>query len=309
MNIRQFHYDDVTRRGALRGVEQLSRTMKVVTGPKGRHVVLDNTRPMRRRAFTLPEMLAVVCVVAIVVSLLLPSLNQARYTARVALCATNIRQVTVGSLSYALDSTRNYPEDAQSGIRKQTYAAYPEGLADYIGGSVIPKDNRVLRCPQIESEGKPLADDNARHYQVYYNVAGSLKSGSVGINSSHAIPNAPIEAMPRTDSTRLTVRSSFFGGGIWESNIVASDIAQQWSAYVQTGHMRGGGRYTGGFGALKQWTSNATATANYSFRDGRVESYLFTAAEVADTMIVASSDGAGDWDKFLMPKNAIKSSP
>ena len=41
MTAKQLKYDDSARQAVLRGVEQLSRAVKVTLGPKGRNVVLD----------------------------------------------------------------------------------------------------------------------------------------------------------------------------------------------------------------------------------------------------------------------------
>ena len=41
MTAKQLKFDDTARQAILRGVEELSRAVKVTLGPKGRNVVLD----------------------------------------------------------------------------------------------------------------------------------------------------------------------------------------------------------------------------------------------------------------------------
>jgi len=41
MTAKQLKFDDAARQAILRGVEELSRAVKVTLGPKGRNVVLD----------------------------------------------------------------------------------------------------------------------------------------------------------------------------------------------------------------------------------------------------------------------------
>ncbi|HTQ11727.1 MAG TPA: prepilin-type N-terminal cleavage/methylation domain-containing protein [Fimbriimonadaceae bacterium] len=53
-----------------------------------------------RRAFTLVEVLVVICIVAIVAGLLFPVLSSARQKARSSACVSNLRQLTVASLEY-----------------------------------------------------------------------------------------------------------------------------------------------------------------------------------------------------------------
>lgn len=58
---------------------------------------------MRRRGFSLVELLVVIATAAILLSLLLPALVSARDISRKTLCASNLRQIGVAWLSYTSD--------------------------------------------------------------------------------------------------------------------------------------------------------------------------------------------------------------
>ncbi|MFB3892941.1 MAG: type II secretion system protein [Phycisphaerae bacterium] len=63
----------------------------------------------RLTAFTLIELLAVVAIIALLVSILVPSLRTAREMARAVPCKVNMRMVGLGINSYANDNTERMP--------------------------------------------------------------------------------------------------------------------------------------------------------------------------------------------------------
>ena len=55
----------------------------------------------RRRGFTLVELLVVIAILVLLVSILLPSLRQAREYARIAVCCSNMRGVSIAFGTYS----------------------------------------------------------------------------------------------------------------------------------------------------------------------------------------------------------------
>ena len=133
---------------------------------------LSHRTPAQRRrpAFTLVELLVVIGIIALLVSILLPTLNSARQSANQVKCLSNMRQIGVGLNFYQEDFNGSYPYAQKAMVQPGGGVAlirWPNMILSYFGvgeqgildtSTDDDKFRDVVLCPDalVPPNNKPL---------------------------------------------------------------------------------------------------------------------------------------------------------
>ena len=133
----------------------------------------------RQAPFTLIELLVVIAIIAVLASMLLPALSQARAKAVSMKCIGNVRQLTVAVISYTIDHDAYFPHGTQhNATRDLTYT----DLMPYTGAD----PNKYRWRPFLERGVWACPGDSIR---ISRNYSGGNRTGSYALNYYAACDN------------------------------------------------------------------------------------------------------------------------
>jgi hypothetical protein len=234
----------------------------------------------------LVELLTIVAIIAVLIAVLLPSLKHARYAARLAVCSSQLRQITVVMINYASDNYGWYPV-AENPRTWFNLLAVHRSRVDNIRPLIEPyftdPDLELMICPLVaELFPNGVGNESLVSYNIYPNSFGrgvvtSIDGGAYQVT------------LDRVDHSRIKrkVGQTFYvklRGGESKSdpqfNLIASDICQSWGfgpvpGMVLNHYPPGGDVYEAhGYTLTEAWVSpTRSGSANFAREDGSVKTF------------------------------------
>jgi prepilin-type N-terminal cleavage/methylation domain-containing protein/prepilin-type processing-associated H-X9-DG protein len=101
-------------------------------------------------AFTLIELLVVVAIIAVLISILVPSLGEARSHAKMVICSSKMRQLGIAHTFYQQDWEGRLAHSITVDAATNKYQNWYQKVGDYVGGYVKPRHKKgtIWICPE-----------------------------------------------------------------------------------------------------------------------------------------------------------------
>ena len=232
-----------------------------------------------RRAFTVVEMLVVAAVIALLITILLPSLGRVRGVARTTVCASNQHQIYVAMLGTA------GPNSVQNAALSARYLPQSVNWPDVPASAL--SNVKVLKCPEDTSDKAIDALPGMYYYAKDFGGApfpiiefkpgfSCLTRTKAELLAALASPPDPMNAATSgANAVGWAVKLGKTGAGQWQSgtavtnanliagweniNFVDYDIEENPSVQAQW-HDAGGGSpsYSTNDGVFRVWTDQQT---------------------------------------------------
>jgi len=224
--------------------------------------------PRPRPGFTLIELLVVVAIIALLISILLPSLGSARETAWTTICSSNMRQMGVAGTMYALDNDDKYWHTVDWARRRDhSNRLIPGHLYNYVDNldeiSACPKNKR--QNPYGGDDGATLFDDGTVGLDFDYCMVEGMQGVSLGAQTTIMY----LDRKEKWFGARSFIAYTREQGREWLTAFRTIPVFMEESSYWYNGIY-----FDGRWGNLDQLTNRHDKGGMITYIDGSVERFV-----------------------------------
>jgi len=242
----------------------------------------------RKMNFTLIELLVVIAIIAILASLLLPSLNKARETARRITCVNNMKQVYLGINFYAGDNNDWMPPSTGTA---SSFVYYTNPYLNQKGGEISSagttwfirfKDyTNLYFCPSLKPVSSSPCWDGATPLNRYfsnYTPAWNQQESRPAKGGGWTLSTESNDRYPYRKMTFIKQSSIIMGEKNWNTasiygaNSISSCIYQ--GRYTDSSKLPPDNRYA------PSWIHQGSS--NFMFIDGHISTERYTGQSLFD---------------------------
>lgn len=214
---------------------------------------------LRRKGFTLIELLVVIAIIAILASMLLPALRNAKDVAKRSACTSAMKQVGLALLSYADDCKSYYPYYDGNGIGHLTGLRGTGSYADQIFPFYITA--KAANCPTVPLESslsyRSIFIPAGMQGLVQYERVSVYRQGKYNV-VNYAVTGKSGPVCGDSPSERVLATDWFFGVGQYTAQSFG------FGNYAYTAAHEGKGSNSVFEDGHAEWITNLLGHAPYS---------------------------------------------